>query len=70
MFAKMKVKPTLVETYEEAKRVEAERESVEDYPDPPRDKTTNRRTLLLSKPKEDQSHDYHGMMIMLQKLSD
>ena len=33
MFAKMKAKPTLVETYEEAERVEAERESVEDYPD-------------------------------------
>ena len=58
MFAKMKSKPTLVETYEEAERVEAERESIADYPDPPEEKTTGRRTLLLSKPKEDQSHDY------------
>ena len=31
MFAKMKVKPTLLETYEEAERVEVERESIEDY---------------------------------------
>ena len=69
MFAKMKSKPTLLETYEEAERVEAERESVEDYPDLPGEKTTNRRALLLSKPKDEQSHDYQGMMTMLQKLS-
>ena len=54
MFAKMKAKPTLVETYEEAERVEAKRESVEDYPDLPGEKTTNRRMLLLSRPKEEQ----------------
>ena len=33
MFAKMSTKPTLSETYEEAERVEAERESIEDYPE-------------------------------------
>ena len=33
MFAKMKAKPTLVETYEEVERVEAEKESIEDYPE-------------------------------------
>ena len=33
MFAKMKARPTLVETYEEAERVEAEKESIEDYPE-------------------------------------
>ena len=60
MFAKMKVKPTLVETYEEAERVEAESESVEDYPDPLEDKIT-----FMSKPRKDQSHDYQGMMKML-----
>ena len=32
MFAKMKVKTTLSETYEEAERVEAEKESLENYP--------------------------------------
>ena len=32
MFAKMKAKPTLAETYEEAEKVEAERESIVYYP--------------------------------------
>ena len=32
MFSKMSVKPTLSETYEEAERVEAEKESIKDYP--------------------------------------
>ena len=69
MFAKMKFKTTLVETYEEVERVEADRESVEYYLDLPREKTTNKRALLLSKPKDEKSHDYQGMMTMLQKLS-
>ena len=43
----------LSETYEEAERVEAEKESIEDYP----------------KPKEEQSHDFKGMLKMMQKLS-
>ena len=58
MFAKMKAKPTLVETYEEAERVEAEKESIEDYPEQLREKTIERRSLLLSKPRDEQSHDY------------
>ena len=33
MFSKGRVKPTLTETYEEAKIVEAERESIEYYPE-------------------------------------
>ena len=53
MFAKMKAKPTLSETYEEAERVEAEKESVEDY----------------SEPKEEQSCDLEEMLRMMQKLS-
>ena len=69
MFAKMKAKPTLVETYEEAERVEADRESVEDYPDPYGKETIDRRALPLSKPKEDHSLDYQGMLKMMQKLS-
>ena len=32
MFSKMTIKPTLSETYEEVERVEAEKESIEDYP--------------------------------------
>ena len=69
MFAKMKDRPTLVETYEEAERVEAEKESIEDYPKQPEEKTIRRRALLLSKPKEEQSHDFEGMLKMIQKLS-
>ena len=33
MFSKIQVKPTLSETYEESERVEAEKESIEDYPE-------------------------------------
>ena len=33
MFTKMKVKPTLSKTYQEAERVEAEKESIEDDPE-------------------------------------
>ena len=69
MFAKMKARPTLVETYEEAERVEAKKQSIEDYPELPEEKTVGRRALLLSKPKEEQSHDFEGMLKMIQKLS-
>ena len=65
MFAKMKVKPTLVETYEEAEKVEAESESIKDYLDPLEEKITVRRSSLLSKSRENQSHDYHEMMKVL-----
>ena len=33
MFSKMKDKPTLADTYEEAERVEAEKDSIEYYPE-------------------------------------
>ena len=69
MFSKMKAKPTLAETCEEAERVEAERESIEDYPEQPGEKNSRKRALLLSKPKEEQSHDFEGMLKMIQKLS-
>ena len=68
MFAKMKAKPTLIETYEEAERVEDERESVEDYPDLPGEKVADKRVLVSSKPREEHSHDLEGMMKTMQKL--
>ena len=52
MFAKGRAKPTLTETYEEAEVVEAERESIEDYPEQSGEKGTGRKTLLFTKPKE------------------
>ena len=61
MFAKMKAKPLLAETYEEAERVEAERESIEDYPERSGEKNVERKSLLFAKPKEERSPDLEGM---------
>ena len=69
MFSKMQVKPTLSETYEEDERVEAEKKSIEDYPEQSGEKTFGKKSLLLSKPKEEQSHEFEGMLKMMQKLS-
>ena len=65
MFAKAQVKPTLSETYEEAKRVEAEKESIEDYPKQSGEFFFGKKALLLEKPKEEQSHDFEGMLKMM-----
>ena len=69
MFSKMSVNPTLSKTYEEAERVEAEKESIEDYPEQSGEKTFSKKSLLLAKPKDEQSHDFEGMLKMMQKLS-
>ena len=69
MFAKMKFKPTFVEAYQEAERVETESESIEEYPDSVEEKTALRRSSLLFNSREDQPHDYHEMMKVLQKMS-
>ena len=65
MFAKMQFKPTLSETYEEAERVEAKKESIEDYPEQSGGNFFGTKALLLSKPKEEQSHDFEGMLKMM-----
>ena len=54
----------LSETYEEA-----ERESIEDYPEQSGVKFLGKKSLLFTKPKEEQSHDFEGMLKMMQKLS-
>ena len=69
MFAKMKSKPTLSETYEEVERVEAEKESIEDYLEQSREIFLGKKALLFTKPKEEQSHEFEGMLKMMQKLS-
>ena len=69
MFSKMSVKPTLSETYEEAERVEAEKESIEAYPVQSEEKKFGKKALLLTKPKDEQSHDFEGMVKMMQNLS-
>ena len=67
MFSKMQVKPTFSETYEEAERVEAEKESIEYYPEQSGEKTFGKRALLLT--KDEQSHEFEGMLKMMQKIS-
>ena len=66
MFAKGRAKPTMTNTYEEVKVVEAERESIEDYP---KQSGERRKTLLFTKPKEEKAPDYESMAKMMQKLS-
>ena len=61
MFSKMKAKPMLAETYEEAERVEAEKESIEDYPERSGEKNVGRKALLFTKPKVEQSLYFEGM---------
>ena len=53
MFTKMSVKPTLSETYEEDDRVQAEKESIENYPEQSGEKTFGKKSLLFTKPKEE-----------------
>ena len=69
MFANAQVKPTLSKTYEEVERVETEKESIEYYPKQSGEKTFGKKALLLSKPKEEQSHDFEGMLKMMQKTN-
>ena len=47
MFAKAQVKPTLAETFEEAERVEAEKESIEDYPEQSGEKNFRGKSLIV-----------------------
>ena len=65
----MQFKPTLSKTYEQVERVEAEKESIEDYPEQSGEKTFGKKALLFTKPKKEQSHDFEGMLKMMQKLS-
>ena len=56
MFVKRSVKPTLVETYEEAEKVEAEMESIDQYPLQSEEIFFgNINLLLLTKPKDERS---------------
>ena len=65
MFSKGRAKPTLTETYDEAEIVEAERESIEDYPEQSGEKGGGRKALMfiLSLRKRN-----HQIMKIWQKL--
>ena len=66
MFSKRLVRPTLVDTYEEAKKVE----SIEHYPMQSDEKNYgNKNPLLLTKPKDERSQELDGVVKMMQKLS-
>ena len=55
----------LTETYEEAERVEAEKESIEDYPKKSEENIFGKKALSFTKPKYEQSQDFEGMVKMM-----
>ena len=70
MFVKRLVNPTLVKMYEEAKKVEAKMESIDKYATQSEEKKFgNKKPLLLTKPKDERSHELDGVVKMVQKLS-
>ena len=69
MFVKREVKPTLVENYEESKRVEVDLDSIARHTSELEIKaTTSKRPLLLTKPKEEHSNELENVVKMVQKL--
>ena len=70
MFVKRLVKPSLVENYEEAKKVEDDLESINKYYVEPEARTFgSKKPFLLTKPKEEHSNELENMVKMVLKLS-
>ena len=70
MFVKRSGKVTLVENYEEAKKVEAYLDSIAKHtPELELKYTTRKRPLLLTKPREERSNELENVVKMVQKLS-
>ena len=66
MFVKRSINPAIVETYEEAEKVEDEMESIDKYPAPSEEKTFgNRKPLLLTKPKDERSQELDSVVKMV-----
>ena len=62
-------KVTLVENYEESKKVEEDLDSVARHTIEPELKhTTSKRPLLLTKPKEEHSNELENLVKMVQKI--
>jgi len=58
MFVKRSVKPSLVETYEEAVKIEFELESINKYFAEPKIRNfCSKKPLLLTRPKDEHSHE-------------
>ena len=47
---------------------EYKKERIEDYPEQSGEFFFGKKALLLSKPKEEQSHDFEGMLKMMQNI--
>ena len=69
MFVKWSEKPSLLETYEEANKVEEELESINKQTADSNTKNFNKKPLLLIKPKEERSNELENVFKMVQKLS-
>ena len=70
MFSKRSVRPTLAETYKKDEKVEAEMESIENYPVQSEEKNFgNKKPLFLTNPKDEQSHNFEGIVKMMKMLS-
>ena len=66
MFVKRLVKPSFVENYEEAKKVEHDIESINKYYVELEERTFgSKKPLLLTKPKEEHSNELENMVKMV-----
>ena len=70
MFVKIAVKDTLVENYEESKRVDADMDSITRHTLELEVKpTASKKPLLLTRPKEEHSNELENVVKMVHKLS-
>ena len=70
MFVKRAVNPSLVETYEEARKVEAKLESIKKQTIESDTRTfSSKKPLLLTRTKEERSSELENVVKMVQKLS-
>ena len=70
MFVKRSIKPSLVETYEESVKIEAELESINKHSVEPKiSNFGSKKPLLLTRPKEEHSNELEGVVKMVHKLS-
>ena len=70
MFVKRSINTSLVETYEEAKNVEVELESIHKHTAKSDGRTfSSKKPLLLTRPKEEHSSELENIVKMVQILS-
>ena len=70
MFVKRSVKPSLVENYEKANKLELELDSINKHTAKPEVNTfSGKKPLLLTRPKEENSNELENVVKIIQKLS-